>query len=174
MNIEILAQSIRESSRLGKLISKNELEKEPLKIKASKIEKVIEELKSNEKTKDIDIIKGKEEIYFYSKDYISDTYRDVLYNLKEKNIEETIVELVRMESRIYPRPTSLEIFKLNPFNRKDIDDLIERILKNKEYTDIKSVEASNGAKYLFSDTYMMLGHATGLCEWVEVGQFENP
>ena len=39
--------------------------------------------------------------------------------------------------------------------------------------DIKSVEASNGARYLFSDTYMVLGYAKGLCEWVEVGQFEK-
>ena len=120
------------------------------------------------------MIRGKVEVYFYSKDYISNTYRDVLYNLKEKNIEETIVELVRMESKLYPRPTSLETFKLNPFNRKDIDYLLEKILTTKEYTDIKSVEASNGARYLFSDIYMVLGHAKGLCEWVEVGQFENP
>lgn len=174
MNIEILAQSIREASKLGKLISKYELEKEPLKIKASKIERVIEELKNSEKTKDIDIIRGKTEVYFYSKDYISNTYRDVLFNLKEKNIQEVIIDLVRKESQLYPRPTSLEIFKLSPFNRDDIEDLIDEIIKNKEYIDIKIVEASNGAKYLFSDTYMIFGHAKGLCEWVEVGQFENP
>ncbi|ERT69144.1 hypothetical protein HMPREF0202_00952 [Cetobacterium somerae ATCC BAA-474] len=174
MNIEILAQSIREASKLGKLISKYELESEPLKIKASKIERVIEELKNSEKTKDIDIIRGKTEVYFYSKDYISNTYRDVLFNLKEKNIQEVIIDLVRKESQLYPRPTSLEIFKLSPFNRDDIEDLIDEIIKNKEYIDIKIVEASNGAKYLFSDTYMIFGHAKGLCEWVEVGQFENP
>lgn len=174
MNIEILAQSIREASKLGKLISKYELEREPLKIKASKIERVIEELKNSEKTKDIDIIRGKTEVYFYSKDYISNTYRDVLFNLKEKNIQEVIIDLVRKESQLYPRPTSLEIFKLSPFNRDDIEDLIDEIIKNKEYIDIKIVEASNGAKYLFSDTYMIFGHAKGLCEWVEVGQSENP
>ncbi len=174
MNIEILAQSIREASKLGKLISKYELEREPLKIKASKVERVIEELKNSEKTKDIDIIRGKTEVYFYSKDYISNTYRDVLFNLKEKNIQEVIIDLVRKESQLYPRPTSLEIFKLSPFNRDDIEDLIDEIIKNKEYIDIKIVEASNGAKYLFSDTYMIFGHAKGLCEWVEVGQFENP
>lgn len=174
MNIEILAQSIREASKLGKLISKYELEREPLKIKASKIGRVIEELKNSEKTKDIDIIRGKTEVYFYSKDYISNTYRDVLFNLKEKNIQEVIIDLVRKESQLYPRPTSLEIFKLSPFNRDDIEDLIDEIIKNKEYIDIKIVEASNGAKYLFSDTYMIFGHAKGLCEWVEVGQFENP
>ncbi|MHA4986925.1 hypothetical protein [Cetobacterium somerae] len=174
MNIEILAQSIREASKLGKLISKYELEREPLKIKASKIERVIEELKNSEKTKDIDIIRGKTEVYFYSKDYISNTYRDVLFNLKEKNIQEVIIDLIRKESQLYPRPTSLEIFKLSPFNRDDIEDLIDEIIKNKEYIDIKIVEASNGAKYLFSDTYMIFGHAKGLCEWVEVGQFENP
>ncbi|MBC2854315.1 hypothetical protein [Cetobacterium sp. 2G large] len=174
MNIEILAQSIREASKLGKLISKYELEREPLKIKASKIERVIEELKNSEKTKDIDIIRGKTEVYFYSKDYISNAYRDVLFNLKEKNIQEVIIDLVRKESQLYPRPTSLEIFKLSPFNRDDIEDLIDEIIKNKEYIDIKIVEASNGAKYLFSDTYMIFGHAKGLCEWVEVGQFENP
>lgn len=84
MNIEILAQSIREASKLGKLISKYELEREPLKIKASKIERVIEELKNSEKTKETDIIRGKIEVYFYSKDYISNTYRDILFNLKEK------------------------------------------------------------------------------------------
>lgn len=174
MNIEILAQSIREASKLGKLISKYELEREPLKIKASKIERMIEELKSSEKTKDIDTIRGKTEVYFYSKDYISNTYRDVLFNLKEKNIQEVIIDLVRKESQLYPRPTSLEIFKLSPFNRDDIEDLIDEIIKNKEYIDIKIVEASNGAKYFFSDTYMIFGHAKGLCEWVEVGQFENP
>ena len=174
MNKEILVEIIREASKLGRLISGKELEEKPLKLKASKIEEIIDELKMDEKTKDIDMIRGKVEVYFYSKDYISNTYRDVLYNLKEKNIEETIVELVRMESKLYPRPTSLETFKLNPFNRKDIDYLLEKILTTKEYTDIKSVEASNGARYLFSDIYMVLGHAKGLCEWVEVGQFENP
>ena len=158
MNKEILVEIIREASKLGRLISGKELEEKALKLKASKIEKIIDELKIDEKTKDIDMIRGKVEVYFYSKDYISNTYRDVLYNLKEKNIEETIVELVRMESKLYPRPTSLETFKLT----------------TKEYTDIKSVEASNGARYLFSDIYMVLGHAKGLCEWVEVGQFENP
>lgn len=173
MNIEILAQSIREASKLGKLISKYELEREPLKIKASKIERVIEELKNSEKTKETDIIRGKIEVYFYSKDYISNTYRDILFNLKEKNIQEVIIDLVRKESQLYPRPTSLEIFKRSLFNRDDIEDLIDEIIKNKEYIDIKIVEASNGAKYLFSDTYIIFGYAKGLCEWVEVGQFEN-
>lgn len=174
MNIEILIEFIRESSKMGRLIGKSDLEKEPLNIEASQIEKVIKKLKESESAKDIDIIIGKIEVYFYSKDYISNTYRDMLFNLKEKNIEEVIVEIVRNESKIYPRPTSLDIFRLAPFKRDDIDNLLEEILKNKKYMDIKIVQASNGAKYLYSDIHMTLGHAKGLCEWVEVGQFENP
>ncbi len=36
------------------------------------------------------------------------------------------------------------------------------------------MEASNGAIYLYSDRYMSVGKAQGLCEWIEVEQYENP
>lgn len=172
MMLDTLIEFIRESSKQGKLIVKNELEEGPLFIKASQIEKLIKELK--EKTEDIDIIKGKKEEYLYSKNYISNSYRDILFNLKEKNIEEVVVNIVREESKIYPRPTSLEVFKLAPFNIVDLEVLVKEILKNEKHMDIKIVKASNEARYFYSDLYMSLGHAKGLCEWVEVGQFENP
>ena len=86
MNIEILIEFIRESSKMGRLIGKSDLEKEPLNIEASQIEKVIKKLKESESAKDIDIIIGKIEVYFYSKDYISNTYRDMLFNLNLKHI----------------------------------------------------------------------------------------
>ena len=42
MNKEILVEIIREASKLGRLISGKELEEKPLKLKASKIEKIID------------------------------------------------------------------------------------------------------------------------------------
>lgn len=170
--LNTLIDFIRESSKLGKLVTKNDLEKEPLHLKASQIEKMIKDLK--EKVEDIEIIDGKKDTYLYSKDYISNTYKDILLNLKEKNIKEVIINTVRQESHVYPRPTSLEIFKLAPFNVDDLEILIKEILEDENCIDIKIIKASNGARYFYSDLYMTLGHAKGLCEWVEVGQFENP
>lgn len=175
MEVKTLVEHIREFSRKGRLIKKSELEREPINLKTSLVENFLEMLKKNEETSDINILIGKKEIYLYSKEYLSDGYRDLLFNLEERKIEDVVAEIVRNESKIYPRPTSIEIFKLSPFNMVDLDMniVIENVLKSGD-TDIKIIKASNGAKYLYSEKYMTLGHARGLCEWIEVGQFQNP
>lgn len=175
MEIKTLVEHIRESSRKGRLIKKSELEREPISLKGSHIDNFLEELKKSEEISDINVLNGEKEIYLYSKEYLSDGYRDLLFNLEERKIEDVVVEIVRNESKIYPRPTSIEIFKLAPFNTIDLDMniVLENVLKNGD-TDIKIIKASNGVKYLYSEKYMTLGHARGLCEWIEVGQFQNP
>ncbi|MEG0069415.1 MAG: hypothetical protein RSA57_05975 [Cetobacterium sp.] len=167
---------IKNSSKVGELVSKSELLKGSLEIEAPEIEKLLAEILSSEESSDIKELIGMTDSFYYSTDYMSDAYAEVIFKLKDENIEKTISDYIRKESKIYPRPTALEVFKLNPFKKNDqeLEEIFKRIEASDEFKDIQKILASNGAVYLYSDIHMTKGHARGLCEWVEVGQFENP
>ncbi|MBC2855125.1 hypothetical protein H3N56_01275 [Cetobacterium sp. 2A] len=176
MTKEKISNYIREISKQGKIVKKDELLKEPLSLEASKLEDILQEMSADEEFKDILKISEKDKEFFYSSEYVSDNYAELLVSLEEKNLVKTICEVVRRESKLYPRPTALNLFKLSPFKGTDeeLEKTLEEIEKNKEYEDVKTVSATNGVIYLYSDLYMTKPHARGLCEWVEVEQFQNP
>ncbi|MDZ4246148.1 MAG: hypothetical protein U1D67_03405, partial [Dehalococcoidia bacterium] len=63
-----------------------------------------------------------------------------------------------------------EVFNIPP---ADIEKNIALLIGRPEFTDIKAVEASTGARYLFSNTYLDENYARSLIEWQEVEQYAN-
>ncbi len=87
----------------------------------------------------------------------------------------TIVETVREESRIYPRPTKVEVFKEPVFNINsgELWTYVEQIVEQEEFGDIQLIQASTGVHYLYSTQYLDADHAKSLIEWEEVERFRN-
>jgi hypothetical protein len=114
--------------------------------------------------------------YLYSEESITATYAGVLAQAESNDPLATIAATVRNESRIYPRPTNLRtfaapIFNINP---NELERYASEVVQRPEYKDIKSLLASTGAMYLYSDTYLNRDWVKATVEWEEVGKQLNP
>jgi hypothetical protein len=125
---------------------------------------------------DLKRLDGRDEIYFSSDLHMTRAYAAYLYRLAEKDLVGLVVETVREDSRLYPRPTPLDFFLDPPFKfaRDQLDDVLARIREPGDCQDIRESRASNGARYLYSTLRLTVPHAEALTEWNEVGQAENP
>ena len=115
-------------------------------------------------------------VYLYSSTYITKNYAEILVRAATNDPVAAIAATVREESRIYPRPTKIELFKERVFNI-DPDELethIASVLEHQKFNDIKLIHASTGAHYLYSNLHLNEDYAKSLVEWEEVEQYENP
>lgn len=125
---------------------------------------------------DLKRMDGRVETYFFSELAMTRAYAAYLFRLAEKDLVGLVLETVREDSRIYPRPTPLDFFRASPFglNPEQVEDILSRIRERGDCGDIRESRASNGARYLYSTLYLTVAHAEALTEWNEVGQAENP
>lgn len=125
---------------------------------------------------DLKRMDGREETYFFSDLGMTRSYAAYLFRLEEKDLVGLVLETVREDSRVYPRPTPLDFFRAPPFGLgpEQVEDILSRIRERGDCTDIRESRASNGARYLYSTLHLSPGHAEALTEWNEVGQAENP
>lgn len=125
---------------------------------------------------DLKEIEGKDGIpRYYSSIYMSEKYAKILSQKGEDPLL-MIAEIVRENSKIYPRPIPMNIFKETPFEfgREDLLDFLERMAGIEEYQDIAQTTTSIGTVYLYSTLYLEPDYASTLAEWLDVGQANNP
>ncbi len=93
-------------------------------------------------------------VYLYSKLYVTENYARILALVEANDPCFTIAEMVREESKIYPRPTDIELFKQKVFkiDREELDTHIARTMER--YPDIKRIDTSTGVIYLFSTLHL--------------------
>jgi hypothetical protein len=117
------------------------------------------------------------DLLFHSDLYMSGYYALVLSRLAAKDPCAMIAAMVRDESRIYPRPTCVQLFGEKPFDipLRDLKALVEATLSKPENQDLRMiVHSSTGGVYLYSDRYMSAETASVIMDWQEVGQEANP
>jgi hypothetical protein len=121
-----------------------------------------------------DIVRTKDEktgiTYVHSEVLLTAPYAKLMLRTAANDPVYLIVETVRDESKIYPRPTGAAFFENEPFNLV-LDDVlvhVETIQATEGYSDIKVIHPSNGATYLFSDRYLDEDRALPMAQWVEV------
>jgi len=115
--------------------------------------------------------------FFYSTRHMSDYYAVLLSRVAAHDPCATIAETVRDESRIYPRPTCVLLFreKLFGMNEADLKEVVGKTLQRPEYCDLKMmVHPATGGVYLYSSQYMDGDTAFALMDWQEVGKDANP
>jgi hypothetical protein len=112
----------------------------------------------------------------YSESHMTRNYAELLALAEANDPLATIAATVRNDSRIYPRPTKLEIFAVPIFNINPdaLDKYASELVKLPEYKDIKLVKASTGAIYLYSDLYLNADLVKATVEWEEIGKHQNP
>lgn len=117
------------------------------------------------------------ETFFYSGLHMSGYYALVLSRVAAKNPCATIAAMVRDESRIYPRPTCVQLFLEKPFGLPpcELKAVVDATLSKPEFGDLKMiVHPATGGVYLYSDRYMNFDSASRIMDWQEVGKDANP
>jgi hypothetical protein len=113
--------------------------------------------------------------YYYSDRTLSETYAEILL-WKSQDPLCLIAEVVRENSKRYPRPISMVSFCEPPFDltRDSILVCLDAMRENKEYQDIALTITSVGRTFLYSSRHLDPDYAAMLAEWLDVGQYNNP
>lgn len=125
---------------------------------------------------DIVLIYGKKGIYLYSLALMSHSYAHALFQTAESSDVSTFVDVVRSESRIYPRPVAADTFMNVPYlwSVKKTLSVYERVVQSDSFSDIQMVRTSLGTPYFYSTLYLSDAQGKALAEWYGVEKGLNP
>jgi hypothetical protein len=171
-----IADYIRSRCRQKEIVAYLSFLAPPFSVPEASLQDVFARLMCQTEYQDIAVINGNQDRYYYSTSTMSTNYANTLALLLEQDSCRTIAETVRFESRVYPRPYKLAMLMDEPyyFSVEQIEAAQTLMSQDHIYQDIQRVVASNDEIYLFSLKFMSYGKAKGLCEWLEVEQYENP
>lgn len=143
-----------------------------------KIAAILKEMQETPAYADVKMVTASNgHVFFYSDLHMSNYYALVLSRAAAKDHCATIAAMVRDESRIYPRPTCVQLFMEDLFEIPpcDLKAIVDETLKKPEFSDIrKIVHPTTGGVYLYSNRYLKDHMAELLMDWREVGRDANP
>ncbi len=125
---------------------------------------------------DIKMISGKNGTpHYFSVLSLSETYAGILVR-KSENPLSMVAEVVRENSRLYPRPVTVDGFREPPFELtpEEIAECLATMETQEEYEDIGQTVTSVGTLFLFSTRHLEPDYAFTLAEWLDVGQVSSP
>ncbi|HSB04584.1 MAG TPA: hypothetical protein VLK23_05265 [Thermodesulfobacteriota bacterium] len=177
-----VAEIIRRQSERGQLVSPEEIRARLTELgflksgeeQRSLFEVIIQQ--AIEEQGDLREIEGKNGVSrYYSSIYMGDKYVKILIQKGEDPLL-MIAEMVRENSKIYPRPIPIDIFSGSPFefSKEVLLDFLKEMGKQEEYQDIARTTTSMGRIYLYSTHHLEPDFASTLAEWLDVGQASNP
>lgn len=125
---------------------------------------------------DIVILYGKSGIYLYSKPLMSHSFAHALFNTAEGDDLATFADVVRTESRMYPRPVAASDFLNHPYlwSASKVASLFERAMDDEAYEDIQVVTTSLNESFFYSTRHLSPAQGAALAEWYGVEKFRNP
>lgn len=125
---------------------------------------------------DIAIIYGKKASYLYSVALMSHSFAHALFHAAEEDDLSTFIDVVREESRIYPRPVSENCFMNAPYlwSHEKTGHVFDRVRETGSFKDIKATATSQGETFYYSDIYLSDAQAKSLAEWYGVEKGMNP
>jgi hypothetical protein len=180
---EAFTLMIRQCSEEGRLIAEDEilgcaasqglLTSPPLK-QDKELKKILNGILK--KNKDLHALAAEDDSRrFYSSQFLTEAYAIILLQ-KQGNPLQLIAEVVRQNSRAYPRPVPLDIFTRPPFDleEKEVKKFAKEMAAVKAYCDIVLIKTSTSREFLYSSLHLERAHASMLAEWLDVGQANNP
>lgn len=172
----IVADFIRQHSASGQLVARSLFLQPPYQVPEADLTALLDALRQQASGADIACVQGAEDSYFYSTQTMSANYAEMCLQVVEKDICRAIAEAVRFDCRTYPRPYKVAMLEKPPyrFDPQQVAAALAAMETHPDYADIRTVEPSNAEPYLFSERFMSYGKAYGLCEWLEVEQYQNP
>ena len=127
-------------------------------------------------TADIAVLQGAKSRYLYSTDFMTDSFAHWSYLALEDDKVATFVDIVREESRVYPRPMVYRALLNDPFDmtEDEVLDCWKTVQESEKFPDIASCSASNGDAYFYSSDYLSEAQAKALAESYSVERWMNP
>lgn len=127
-------------------------------------------------TADIAVLQGAKSRYLYSTDFMTDSFAHWSYLALEDDKVATFVDIVREESRVYPRPMVYRALLNDPFDmtEDEVLDCWKTVQESEKFPDIASCSASNGDAYFYSSDYLSEAQAKALAEYYSVERWMNP
>lgn len=125
---------------------------------------------------DIALIFGKKAIYLYSAALMSHSFAHALFLTAEDDDVATFVDVVRNESRVYPRPVSIECF-MNPphlWSHAKTEQVYEKAIANEGFDDIRVTKTTMGELFYYSNRYLSDAQGKALAQWYGVDKGLNP
>lgn len=169
-----MAEKIRRDSRVATVLTPlNAMFRLFPDIKPVKICSLLNEMQAQVPYRDIKTVSAfSGELYLYCALHITDKYAALLVRSAVSDACSTIVETVREDSRIYPRPTKISIFTSQVYGipPATLHPCVVRVLNSPQYADIrKLVHPESESEYLYSNLHMNEEHAYSLMKWMEEG-----
>lgn len=155
LQFKIVAGIRGDSKYLSKLTKVEALAELAPDVEPGEIAGSLAAIMKNDRFVDIGLLTARDgTAYAFSEQSMTEEYARILLRIEADDPCYTIAETVRDESRVYPRPTDIEIFKYGLFNmdRNKLDEYIART--QEAYGDIKVLRVASGTVYLYSETYM--------------------
>ena len=114
--------------------------------------------------------------YLYSTDFMTDSFAHWSYLALEDDKVATFVDIVREESRVYPRPMVYRALLNDPFDmtEDEVLDCWKTVQESEKFPDIASCSASNDDVYFYSTDYLSAAQAKALAEYYSVERWMNP
>lgn len=178
----MLAEAIREASRGGRLVGKEELsgvlqacaqpegdeQGTPPPLEAL----LTETLATHTDLAALESISGR--TLYHAPALLSRTYASILDRKGAPVL--LIAEEVRRNSAEYPRPVPVDLFEEAPFTltSEQIETSLRIMAASSEFQDITYTTTSTGAVYLFSTRHLDRIYATFLAERADIGLIMNP
>ncbi|MBJ8924168.1 YdhW family putative oxidoreductase system protein [Citrobacter sp. FDAARGOS_156] len=172
----IVADFIRQHSASGQLVARSVFLLPPYSVPESDLATLLDSMCQHASDADILCIQGSEDTYFYSTQTMTANYAEMCVQVVENDICRAIAEAVRFDCQTYPRPYKVAMLAQPPYHfaPEQVTAALTAMETHPDYADIRAVESSNAEPYLFSERFMSYGKAYGLCEWLEVEQYQNP
>jgi hypothetical protein len=176
-----MAEAIREASRAGLLLGKDELS---VNLRAHCLlgddeqafpdmnALLAETLDIHHDLATLESISGR--TLYHAPVLLSRTYAAILD--RKASPVALIAEEVRRNSLEYPRPVPLDLFEESPFDLtpEQIGAALKTMGGSPEFRDITYTTTGTGAVYLFSIRYLERGYAAFLAERADTGLLLNP
>ncbi len=111
--------------------------------------------------------------FYHFQPLLSASYAKLL--AARNNPYQMVLDAIRDNSRIYPRPIGVYCFEYPPFNLEMdvIQGILEKISKDENARDIKVSVTSMGSVYLYSSDFLEDDYADYLAEEMDTGDIEG-
>ena len=174
--LEALASFVRTRTREARLTRAGDLAGEPLRLETAAARRLLARLGAGGGFSDIAVIETGKDAWYYSSASMTAQYATLMARVAERDLVRLVAETVREASRLYPRPTAVQVFLAAPYgvSPKELERVYDELGRDPRYADIRECRVSTGARYLYSDRHLTAEHAQGLAEWDAVGRDANP
>ncbi len=174
-----ISEHVRTSSMAEQLVEVDAFLREPFSMAEEELAEALRELGRNDAYESI--IQTVDERtgvrYLHDTQYLSARYAVLLLRSQANDPKYLVGSVVRENSQQIPEPTPVrffaetEMFELTP---EDVEQLICEFAEDPLYEDVRTVKASNGVVFFYSERFMSEALAHLRAEWIAVGQYLSP